>query len=241
MESGSGIATVAGWRSSAVGTNLLHEPTVRGIVVNARDVSERKALEAQLTHQAFHDPLTGLANRALFFDRVTHALERGQRSAGGAGGPVPRSRQLQDRQRQPRARGRRPTARRGRGAGLAACVRASDTVARLGGDEFAVLIEDATGDMSASAAAERITAALRAPFDVEGKEVFVTASLGIAFAEGPGRRPSELLRNADMAMYTAKGRGKGRSERFETAHALRGARPAGARGAIFAARSSARR
>src|SRR5581483_11422539 len=63
----------------AVGTNLLHEPTVRGIVLNARDVSERKALEAQLTHQAFHDPLTGLANRALFSDRVTHALERGVR------------------------------------------------------------------------------------------------------------------------------------------------------------------
>jgi diguanylate cyclase (GGDEF)-like protein/PAS domain S-box-containing protein len=197
----------------AVGTNLLHEPTVRGIVVNARDVSDRKALEAQLTHQAFHDPLTGLANRALFFDRVTHALERRERVREGLAVlflDLDNFKTVND--------------SLGHAAGdrllvaaavrLGVCVRASDTVARLGGDEFAVLIEDATGDL-ASVAAERITAALRAPFELEGKEVFVTASLGIAFAE-PGSTASELLRNADMAMYTAKGRGKGRSERFET-------------------------
>ena len=197
----------------AVGTNLLHEPTVRGIVVNARDVSDRKALEAQLTHQAFHDPLTGLANRALFFDRVTHALERRERMQDGLAVlflDLDNFKTVND--------------SLGHAAGdrllvaaavrLGVCVRASDTVARLGGDEFAVLIEDATGDM-ASVAAERITAALRAPFELEGKEVFVTASLGIAFAEA-GSTASELLRNADMAMYTAKGRGKGRSERFET-------------------------
>jgi diguanylate cyclase (GGDEF)-like protein/PAS domain S-box-containing protein len=197
----------------AVGTNLLHEPTVRGIVVNARDVSDRKALEAQLTHQAFHDPLTGLANRALFFDRVTHALERGLRSEDGLAVlflDLDNFKTVND--------------SLGHAAGdrllvaaavrLGVCVRASDTVARLGGDEFAVLIEDATGDLPA-VAAERITAALREPFELEGKEVFVTASLGIAFAE-PGSTASELLRNADMAMYTAKGLGKGRSERFET-------------------------
>jgi diguanylate cyclase (GGDEF)-like protein len=197
----------------AVGTNLLHEPTVRGIVVNARDVSDRKALEAQLTHQAFHDPLTGLANRALFFDRVTHALERRERVQEGLAVlflDLDNFKTVND--------------SLGHAAGdrllvaaavrLGVCVRTSDTVARLGGDEFAVLIEDATGDL-ASVAAERITAALRSPFELEGKEVFVTASLGIAFAE-PGSTASELLRNADMAMYTAKGRGKGRSERFET-------------------------
>ena len=196
-----------------VGTNLLHEPTVRGIVVNARDVSDRKALEAQLTHQAFHDPLTGLANRALFFDRVMHALERGQRdqeflavlfldldnfktvndSLGHAAG---------DRLLVAAA------------VRLAASVRASDTVARLGGDEFAVLIEDAAGDLATNAAA-RVTSALREPFNVEGKEVYVTASLGIAIAEA-GVTGSELMRNADMAMYTAKARGKGRAERFES-------------------------
>src|SRR5579883_731501 len=162
----------------AVGTNLLHEPTVRGIVLNARDVSERKALEAQLTHQAFHDPLTGLANRALFFDRVTHALERGVRQGDALAvlfldldnfktvndslGHVAGDRLLV-----------------AAAVRLSACVRTSDTVARLGGDEFAVLIEDASGDLSARAA-DRITSAFREPFSVEGKEVFVTASLGIA-------------------------------------------------------------
>jgi diguanylate cyclase (GGDEF)-like protein len=196
----------------AVGTNLIHEPVVKGIVLNARDVSERKALEAQLTHQAFHDPLTGLANRALFFDRVTHALERRQRSnerlavlfldldnfktVNDSLGHVPGDRLLV-----------------AAAVRLAACVRTADTVARLGGDEFAILIEDAHGDL-ATHAAERITAALREPFAVEGKEVFVTASLGIATDEA-GMTASELLRNADMAMYTAKSRGKGRSEQFE--------------------------
>jgi diguanylate cyclase (GGDEF)-like protein/PAS domain S-box-containing protein len=202
------------WLSvEAVGTNLLFEPTVRGIVLNARDVSERKALEAQLTHQAFHDPLTGLANRALFFDRVTHALERGLRHGDGMAvlfldldnfktindslGHVAGDRLLV-----------------AAAVRLAASVRTSDTVARLGGDEFAVLIEDANAELG-GLAADRITAALREPFAVEGKEVVVTASLGIAVAT-PGMTASELLRNADMAMYTAKSRGKARSEQFET-------------------------
>jgi diguanylate cyclase (GGDEF)-like protein/PAS domain S-box-containing protein len=202
------------WLSvEAVGTNLLFEPTVRGIVLNARDVSERKALEAQLTHQAFHDPLTGLANRALFFDRVTHALERGLRHAEGIAvlfldldnfktindslGHIAGDRLLV-----------------AAAVRLTASVRTSDTVARLGGDEFAVLIEDADAVL-AGLAADRITAALLEPFAVEGKEVVVTASLGIAVAS-PGMTASELLRNADMAMYTAKSRGKARSEQFET-------------------------
>ncbi len=202
------------WLSvEAVGTNLLFEPTVRGIVLNARDISERKALEAQLTHQAFHDPLTGLANRALFFDRVTHALERGLRHGEGMAvlfldldnfktindslGHVAGDRLLV-----------------AAAVRLSASVRTSDTVARLGGDEFAVLIEDADARLG-GLAADRITAALREPFAVEGKEVVVTASLGIAVA-APGMTASELMRNADMAMYTAKSRGKARSEQFET-------------------------
>ncbi len=196
----------------AVGTNLLHEPVVKGIVLNARDVSERKALEAQLTHQAFHDPLTGLANRALFFDRVTHALERRTRTherlavvfldldnfktINDSLGHVPGDRLLV-----------------AAAVRLAACVRTADTVARLGGDEFAILIEDARDDL-AMLAANRITSAMQEPFTVEGKEIFVSASLGIASDE-PGMTASELLRNADMAMYTAKSRGKGRSEQFE--------------------------
>lgn len=201
-----------------VATNLLHEPTVRGIVINARDVSERKVLEAQLTHQAFHDPLTGLANRALFSDRVSHALERGDRGAECLAVlflDLDNFKTIND--------------SLGHAAGdrllvtvasrLKQCVRASDTVARLGGDEFALLIENAAGDMSATAAADRITAALREPFTIEGKEMFVSASIGIAIASagtGTGAETAAaLLRNADMAMYTAKAQGHGGYQAFE--------------------------
>jgi len=198
----------------ALGTNLLHEPTVRGIVVNSRDVSERKALEAQLTHQAFHDPLTGLSNRALFLDRVSHALTLAQRHAQTLAIlflDLDNFKTVND--------------SLGHSAGdrllvavahrLVASVRTSDTVARLGGDEFAILIEDAVGDMSAASVAERITQALPEPFSIEGKEVFISASIGIAVA-GTEDSASDLLRNADMAMYLAKSRGRARYEAFES-------------------------
>ena len=196
-----------------VGTNLLSEPTVCGIVLNTRDISERKRLEEQLTHQAFHDPLTGLANRQLFLDRVSHALSLGRRheqmlavlfvdldgfktindSLGHAAGD---------------------TLLVSMGRRLQACVRDSDTVARLGGDEFAMLIEEATDRDMATVVAERIAAAVRHPIQVEGKEVFITASVGIATSKGDDTA-SDLLRNADMAMYVAKSRGKSRYECFE--------------------------
>jgi diguanylate cyclase (GGDEF)-like protein/PAS domain S-box-containing protein len=198
----------------AVGTNLSHEPSVRGIVINTRDVTERKSLEAQLVHQAFHDPLTGLANRALFLDRVTHALaitgRHGRhpvavlfldidnfKSLNDSFGHVPADQLLST------------IARR-----LCDAVRTSDTVARLGGDEFAILLEDASGPMAPAAAAERITSSLREAFIVEGKEVYASASIGIAVAT-PDLSPSELLRNADTAMYQAKAHGKARYELFE--------------------------
>ncbi|HEY9514672.1 MAG TPA: EAL domain-containing protein [Gemmatimonadaceae bacterium] len=198
-----------------VGTNLLDEPTVRGIVLNTRDIGERKALEDQLTHQAFHDPLTGLANRVLFLDRVGHALTLVRRhgqalavlfvdldgfkmvndSLGHAAGDallVAVSRRL------------------------LTCVRAADTVARLGGDEFALLIEDAAGDYSTTAVAQRIEEAVRQPIELDGKDVVVTASIGIASA-GVDGSAADLLRDADMAMYVAKDHGKARYERFEPA------------------------
>jgi diguanylate cyclase (GGDEF)-like protein len=102
---------------------------------------------------------------------------------------------------------------------LQQCVRGSDTVARLGGDEFALLIENASGEMSATKAAERITLAMRQPITIEGKEMFITASIGIAAGggtvAGDENTAAALLRNADMAMYTAKGHGKGLYESFE--------------------------
>jgi len=198
----------------AIWTNLMDEPTVRGIVVNTRDISERKSLEARLKHQASHDPLTGLANRALFLDRVGHALEMSSRYSrhpvavlfldidnfkafNDRFGHVPADRLLA------------AVARR-----LLLAVRASDTVARLGGDEFAILVEDASEATAPVAAAERIGVVLREPFTIEQREVFVSASVGVAFASLE-LSPADLLRNADVAMYQAKAAGKGRWELFE--------------------------
>ena len=195
-----------------VGTNLLHEPTVRGIVLNARNINERKALEAQLVHQAFHDPLTGLANRVLFLDRVSHALTMvrrhdqmlavlfvdldGFKTINDSLGHLAGDRLLVTVSQR-----------------LLTCVRDSDTVARLGGDEFALLIEDSTDNDAATVVAERVAAAVRHPIQLEGREVFMTASIGIATASGEGTG-SDLLRNADVAMYVAKAGGKSRYEHF---------------------------
>ncbi len=125
-------------------TNLLHDQTVRGIVLNTRDVSERKRLEQQLTHQAFHDPLTGLANRALFRDRVSHALALAQRE----GRPITvLFLDLDDFKRVNDSLGHAEGDRLLIAAAerFLSCARAADTVARLGGDEFAILIEHAGG------------------------------------------------------------------------------------------------
>jgi diguanylate cyclase (GGDEF)-like protein/PAS domain S-box-containing protein len=204
-----------GWRHvEALATNLLSDPNVGGIIVNSRDITERKALEDQLTHQAFHDPLTGLANRALFHDRVSHALARSLRqdqplavlfldldnfktvndSLGHAAGD-----QLLV----------------GIAARLATSLRSGDTIARLGGDEFAVLLEDITGESDAAGVAHYVELALRAPFHLEGKDVLITASIGIALRGINSEAVDEVLRNADVAMYTAKERGKGRHVTFE--------------------------
>ncbi len=197
-----------------VGTNLLSEPVINGLVLNTRDVTEQSVIKAQYMHQAFHDPLTDLANRSLFLYQVGHALARVARqsqtvtvlfldldnfktvndSLGHAAG----DRLLVD------------AARR-----LAACVRDSDLIARLGGDEFAVLVEDADQARDVLLIAERIAAALGKPFMLGGKEVMVSASVGIA-RTSPGDSADELVRNADVAMYVAKTRGKGQCVFFES-------------------------
>jgi diguanylate cyclase (GGDEF)-like protein/PAS domain S-box-containing protein len=173
-----------------------------------QDITDRKALEAQLLHQAFHDPLTGLANRALFRDRVEHALARAERernrvavlfldlddfkAVNDTRGHAEGDRLLAD------------IAQR-----LLNATRGCDTVARLGGDEFAVLLENVREDGDAVVVAERVHASLLPPSDLAGSPVAVSASIGIARA-GDGDGAEELLRNADVAMYMAKNAGKGR-------------------------------
>ncbi|HET7488400.1 MAG TPA: EAL domain-containing protein [Acidimicrobiales bacterium] len=193
--------------------NLLGDPNVGGLVATLRDVSERKALERTLTHQAFHDGLTGLANRALFVDRVGHALRRREtdsralavlfldlddfKTVNDSLGHVVGDELL-----------------RGVAGRLDTCVRPSDTTARLGGDEFAILLEGMTVGNEGVVVARRILEALRQPFDLGGKAVEVHASIGIAPVTD-NLEPEDLLRNADIAMYAAKTRGKDGYEVFE--------------------------
>jgi diguanylate cyclase (GGDEF)-like protein/PAS domain S-box-containing protein len=194
-------------------TNLLGDPTVRGIVLNTRDVSERKRLEEQLTHQAFHDPLTGLANRALFRDRVSHALALAQRQ----GHPITvLFLDLDDFKRVNDSLGHAEGDRLLIAAAerFQSCARAADTVSRLGGDEFAILIEHVAGSDGRPELLQRLEEAMTYPFALSGNQVQVSASIGVATAT-PGDTADDLLRNADVAMYAAKRRGKGRSETYE--------------------------
>ncbi|HEX7195657.1 MAG TPA: EAL domain-containing protein, partial [Candidatus Limnocylindria bacterium] len=201
------------WRTlEATGWNLVEDPVVAGIVVNYRDITERKALERQLIHDAFHDPLTGLANRALLADRTQHALAR--RSADED--VVVMIMDIDD--------FKTINDSLGHGAGdqaivaaaerLRGCVRPEDTVSRIGGDEFAILLEGAD-EAVASTISRRILDTLRSPFALGGIQVPLSGSIGIAFSGPEIRSADDLLRNADVAMYTAKTRGKARAERFE--------------------------
>jgi diguanylate cyclase (GGDEF)-like protein/PAS domain S-box-containing protein len=194
-------------------TNLLGDPTVRGVVLNTRDVSERKRLEEQLTHQAFHDPLTGLANRALFRDRVSHALALAQRQ----GHPITvLFLDLDDFKRVNDSLGHAEGDRLLIAAAerFQSCARQADTVSRLGGDEFAILIEHVAGSDGRAELLQRLEEAMTYPFALSGNQVQVSASIGVATAS-PGETADDLLRNADVAMYAAKRRGKGRSETYE--------------------------
>jgi diguanylate cyclase (GGDEF)-like protein/PAS domain S-box-containing protein len=203
------------WLSAEIlATNLTGDPTVRGIVLNTRDVSERKRLEEQLTHQAFHDPLTGLANRALFRDRVSHALALAKRQAH----PITvLFLDLDDFKRVNDSLGHAEGDRLLLSAAerFLSCARASDTVARLGGDEFAILIEHAAEPDGRGELLERLATAMGHPFTLSGNQLQVTASIGVATAAA-GDTADDLLRNADVAMYAAKRRGKGRSETYES-------------------------
>jgi diguanylate cyclase (GGDEF)-like protein/PAS domain S-box-containing protein len=183
-------------------------------VLTTRDVTDQKALERQLEHQAFHDPLTDLANRSLFTDRVDHQLARARRTARQLAVifvDLDEFKSINDTLGHgPGDELLREVARR-----LRACTRPSDTVARLGGDEFAVLLEDCD-EAIAIAAAERLQAAVAEPVTLAHSSVTVSCSAGIAIGGGSTESVAELLRNADIAMYRAKATGKRGYEVFRT-------------------------
>jgi len=174
-------------------------------------IADLRGSEAQLAHQAFHDALTGLANRALFRDRLAHALARTEAGRGANAAAPDGDRvavlllDLDD--------FKSVNDSLGHGAGdrllaqvarrLERATRGCDTVARLGGDEFAVLVEPAGTAEDVAALAERLVGAMRRPMRVDGREVPVGASVGVALS-APGLSPEGLLRNADVAMYAAK-------------------------------------
>jgi diguanylate cyclase (GGDEF)-like protein/PAS domain S-box-containing protein len=193
--------------------NHVGDPLINGILLNLRDVSERVALEEQLRHQAFHDDLTGLPNRALFEDRLTLALARGRRHGSQLAVIFV---DLDDFKTVNDSLGHavgdellRATAQR-----LATCLRAEDTAARLGGDEFAVLLDDISDPEEAWQIADRVRRALEPPLVLDGRQITSSASLGL---ECPGldATAADVLGNADLAMYAAKDAGKGRVARFE--------------------------
>ncbi len=205
-------------RMEATVANLLGGEAVDGVVATFRDVTEQRDLERQLSHRAFHDELTGLANRALFLDRMDHALRvarpesdpvvvlfvdlddfKSVNDALGHGVGDQLLRAIADR------------IRRTSGSG--------DTPARLGGDEFAVLLEDRGGVDRALDVAEELLDSLRVPVSLAGYDLAVLASVGVAIA-APGMTTSSLLRDADIAMYEAKRAGKGQIKIFDPAMRL---------------------
>jgi diguanylate cyclase (GGDEF)-like protein/PAS domain S-box-containing protein len=192
-------------------TDLRQERWLGGVVLNARDVTERIKLEEQLTHQAFHDNLTALPNRALFRDRLDQALARAKRSGVLVAVlllDLDGFKQVND------SLGHdagdqllREVARRFKDV-----VRESDTVARFGGDEFALLLEYVT-EGEVVALAQRLLDDLAGPVVISGREVVLGASIGIVLDSGSGHS-EELVRDADVAMYAAKDAGRGRYEIF---------------------------
>jgi diguanylate cyclase (GGDEF)-like protein/PAS domain S-box-containing protein len=197
-----------------VSTPIVEDDKLLGSVVTFKNITERKALEEQLQHQAFHDPLTDLPNRALFMDRLSHALTRVERLKTKVAvlfTDLDNFKVIND--------------SLGHNAGdqllvavtkrLKTCLRPEDTVARLGGDEFTILLEGVAGVSDAAEVAKRIAQALQPPFVLNGQEVFATTSTGIAVSSSAQKQPTDLLRHADLAMYRAKSKGKACYEVFE--------------------------
>jgi len=193
--------------------NLLHEASVGAIVLNYRDVSQRKETEKQLEYRAYYDSLTGLPNRLLFRDRLVHSLAHAQRNRVGVAvmyldidhfklvndalGHSFGDRLLAD------------IARRLQGA-----LRASDTISRIGGDEFSILLPEVTSTEAVAGVARKVLDSLTQTFRLEGHDLFVTASVGISCSPGDGEDAETLLKCADAAMYRAKELGRNQAQLF---------------------------
>jgi diguanylate cyclase (GGDEF)-like protein/PAS domain S-box-containing protein len=195
--------------------NLLHEAAVGGVVATIRDIRERKAFENQLTHQAFYDSLTGLANRPLLFERLRRALVHAARRGSKVGVVFidldnfklindSLGHQLGD-ELIVQATGR-----------LQSCVRAEDTLARIGGDEFVVVLEHLLSEADALPVTLAIAKEFRRTFAIGGRDLMVTVSMGMAMGDGGPEQADILLGNADIAMYRAKSDGKGRYVAFHS-------------------------
>jgi diguanylate cyclase (GGDEF)-like protein/PAS domain S-box-containing protein len=196
-------------------SDLRREPGVGGVVLNGRDVTDRKTLEAELRRLALHDGLTGLPNRTLFMDRVEQSLARDTsressqvavlfvdlddfKTVNDGLGHVAGDALL--------------CAVAGR---LQRCLRGQDTAARLGGDEFGVLLDGITAD-AAVEVAQRIGASFADPFAIDGRQLHITATVGVVVPHGEGISTEVLVRRADVAMYLAKTRGKNRVQVYES-------------------------
>ena len=186
-----------------------------GNFVSYRDIREKKQTDARLQHDALHDPLTGLANRTLFLDRLQLTMARQQRHSQLNFAvmflDLDRFRAVND--NLGHASGDDLLVRMA--ARLRACFRPEDTVARFSGDEFAVLLEDVTNISDVTRIAERAQHDICLPIELNGHEIFVSASIGIAFGTLDHTSPEQILRDADFAMYQAKSNGHARHEVFD--------------------------
>jgi diguanylate cyclase (GGDEF)-like protein/PAS domain S-box-containing protein len=197
-----------------VATNLVEDTAVAGIVVNVHDVTDRIASEEAMRQLALHDPLTGLANRALFADRLEHAISRRQRTGTQVAALIvdlDGFKTVND----SLGHAMGDALLIGVGQRFSQALRAHETIARLGGDEFAVLIEDLEQPEQAIVVAQRVLSALQAPITIPGRDVAIAASVGIAIAEHDEGAAERVLGQADAAMYRAKREGKGCYRVFE--------------------------
>ena len=180
----------------------------------SQEINEFPRRLDQLIREAFRDSLTSLPNRALFMDRLAHALTRAERAGTNLAVlflDLDRFKILNE--TLGHEVGDRLLVEVGHR--IAACLRPEDTVARLGGDEFGLLLEDTADLAGATAVAERVSTEIQRPFVVEGRDVLISASIGIALTAGGSMQPEEVLHNADLAMYQAKAEGRGRYELYQ--------------------------